>query len=155
MRSSTETATKKSLLLVTIALLAVTASVRCLGQATEKSPTADNASEATGDKIPIMDGEAGPCSLELTVMAEAKPVAAANVKVHIAYGFVNAHRLNLEAYTNNQGKLKFIGLPSRVKRPLEFSAAKDNLSGIAVYDPKSECNAKQELTLVRQKEGQN
>lgn len=103
-----------------------------------------------------MDGGAGPCSLELIVTADTKPVAAANVKVHIAYGFAGVRKLDLEAYTNNEGKLRFTGLPSRVKRPpLEFRGTKDKLAGIAVYDPESECDAKHELTLVRQREGQN
>lgn len=103
-----------------------------------------------------MDGGAGPCSLELTVTADTKPVPAANVKVHIVYGFAGVRKLDLDAYTNNDGKLKFTGMPSRVKRPpLEFRATKDKLAGIAVYDPESECEAKHELTLVRQKESQN
>ena len=103
-----------------------------------------------------MDGGAGPCSLELTVISDTKPVSAANVKVHITYGFAGVRKLDLEAYTNNAGKLKFTGLPAKVKRPpLEFRGSKDKLAGIAVYDPESECNAQHELTLVHQKESQN
>jgi hypothetical protein len=65
-------------------------------------------------------------------------------------------KLDLEAYTNNAGKLKFTGLPAKVQRPpLEFRGSKDKLAGIAVYDPESECNAQHELTLVHQKESQN
>jgi len=38
-----------------------------------------------------MDGGADPCSLELTVTdAEAKPVYAATIKVHITYGFARS-----------------------------------------------------------------
>ena len=111
---------------------------------------------AAAEKVPVIDGGAGPCSLELSVTADTKPVPAANVKVHIAYGFAGVRKLDLDAYTNNEGKLKFTGLPARVKRPpLEFRATKDKLEGIAVYDPESECDAKHELTLVRQKESQN
>jgi hypothetical protein len=90
------------------------------------------------------------------VISDTKPVPAANVKVRIAYGFAGVRKLDLEAYTNNEGKLRFTGLPSKVKRPpLEFRGTKDKLAGIAVYDPESECDAKYELTLVRQKENQN
>jgi hypothetical protein len=122
----------------------------------QESPAAAASPIATAEKVPVMDGGAGPCSLELTVTANTKPVAAANVKVHIAYGFVGVRKLDLEAYTNNDGKLKFTGLPARVKRsPLEFRATKDKLAGIAVYDPETECDAKHELTLVPQKDSQN
>src|SRR5882757_197688 len=39
---------------------------------------------AAAEKVPVIDGGAGPCSLELSVTADTKPVPAANVKVHIA-----------------------------------------------------------------------
>jgi hypothetical protein len=99
---------------------------------------------------PVMDGGAGPCSVELTVTKDGKPVAAASVKVHIAYGFAGVRRLDLEAYTNNEGKVTFAGLPPRVRRPpLEFRSSKDQLAGTAVYDPQTECHAKHEIVLVQ------
>jgi hypothetical protein len=124
-------------------------------QTPQEPSTPTSPATASAEKVPVIDGGAGPCSVELTVTADTKPVPAANVKVHIAYGFAGVRKLDLEAYTNNDGKLKFTGLPSRVKRPpLEFRATKDKLAGIAVYDPESECDAKHELTLVRQREDQ-
>jgi hypothetical protein len=111
------------------------------------------AAQGQKQKVPVMDGEAGPCSLELTVLTEdAKPVYAATVKVHMAYGFAGIRRLDLEAGTNSDGKVKFIGLPSRVHRPpLEFHGSKDQLSGTAAYDPASECQAKHDLVLEASK----
>jgi hypothetical protein len=53
----------------------------------------------------------GLCSVDLTVTNDGKPVAAADVKVHISYGFAGIRRLELEAYTGNEGKVKFTGLP--------------------------------------------
>jgi hypothetical protein len=86
------------------------------------------------------------------VTSDGKPAVAANVKVHIVYGFGGIRKLDLEAYTGNNGKVRFTGLPARVKRPpLEFRASKDKLSGTAVFDPDSECNAKHEIVLVPQK----
>ena len=73
---------------------------------------------ATQQKVPVMDGGAGPCSLELTVNGiDGKPAYAATIKVHIAYGFAGIRRLDLEAGTNSDGKVKFTGLPARVHRP--------------------------------------
>ncbi len=100
-----------------------------------------------------MDGSAGPCSLDLTVTGtDAKPAYAAIIKVHIAYGFAGIRRLDLEAGTNSDGKVKFTGLPARVHRPpLEFNASKDDLSGTATYDPFAECQAKHDITLAKPK----
>ena len=98
-----------------------------------------------------MDGAAGPCSLDLTVTdTAAKPVYAAIIKVHIAYGFAGIRRLDLEAGTNSDGKVKFTGLPRRVHQaPLEFRASKDDLQGIATVDPSSECQATRTISLAK------
>jgi hypothetical protein len=61
-------------------------------------------------------------------------------------------KLDLDAGTNIDGKVKFIGLPSRVRRPpLEFQASKDQLLGTATYDPDSECQAKHDIVLEKPK----
>ncbi len=101
----------------------------------------------------MIDGNAGPCSVELTVLgADSKPVYAATVKVHIKYGFGGMHRLDLEAGSNSDGKVKFAGIPARVQRPpLEFRASKDEFSGIAVVDPSTQCPAKYDITLEKSK----
>jgi hypothetical protein len=92
----------------------------------------------SSDKPAVVDGALGRCSLEVTVIGpDSKPVYAANVKVHIAYGFGGFHKLDLEVGTDAAGKAKFTGLPSRVRRPpLEFDATKDDLSGTLNYDPR-------------------
>ncbi len=105
---------------------------------------------ADAEKIPLIDGAAGSCSLYLTVTADGKPVYAATVKVHIAYKFGGFHKLDLEAATNIDGKVKFVGLPAKVRRPpLEFRARKDALSGTLNYDPASQCQATEEIKLVK------
>ncbi len=101
--------------------------------------------------VPVMDGGAGPCSCELTIKTpDGKAASAADVKVHIAYGFGGFHRLDLEAGTNVDGKVKFTGLPARVHvPPLEFHASKDQWTGIATYDPQAECQARHDITLEK------
>jgi hypothetical protein len=77
-------------------------------------------------------------------------VYAATVTVHIAYGFGGFHRLDLEVGTDSEGKAKFTGLPSRVRRPpLEFDATKDELSGTLDYDPATECVAMHKITMQK------
>jgi len=101
----------------------------------------------------VIDGGAGPCSVVFTVTdATGKPMYAATVKVHIAYGFAGIRKLDLEAGTNSAGKLKFKGLPIKVHNPpLEFNASKDQLVGIATYNPAEECQAKHDIMLDKPK----
>jgi hypothetical protein len=103
-----------------------------------------------------IDGDAGPCAVTFTVLADSKPVVAADVKVHIEYGFAGIRRLDLEAYSGNDGKVLFSGLPARVHRPpLAFRASKGDLTGMAVYNPESECKAEHEIVLTRKKQEQD
>jgi hypothetical protein len=61
-------------------------------------------------------------------------------------------RLDLEAGTNSDGKVKFVGLPARVQRPpLEFHALKDQFEGVAALDPSTECQAKHDIALEKAK----
>src|ERR1700724_1487967 len=108
---------------------------------------------ARNEKVPVIQGGAGPCSLELSVMgADGKPVYAATVKVHIKYGFGGMRRLDLEAGTNSDGKVKFAGLPARVQRPpLEFHLSKDEYEGVTDFDPSKECAARHDIRLAKSK----
>ena len=123
------------------------------GSAVQSQPPAAPAPPA---QIPVMDGGVGKCSLLLTVISpDGKPVLGADVKVHIAYGFAGVRKLDLEAYTNSDGKLKFTGLPAKVHQPpLEFQATKDQFAGIATYDPATECEAQHDLPLAKSKAAQ-
>src|ERR1700693_379492 len=109
--------------------------------------------QSPNENVPVIQGGAGPCSLELTAWgADGKPVYAATVKVHIKYGFGGMRRLDLEAGTNSNGKVKFAGLPARVQRPpLEFHASKDEFEGVAAFDPSTECQGKHDITLAKSK----
>ncbi|HMF91759.1 MAG TPA: hypothetical protein VKL40_14025 [Candidatus Angelobacter sp.] len=105
------------------------------------------------DDIPVIDGGIGPCSVAFTVTdADAKPVYAATVKVHITYGFGGFRKMDLEASTNAQGKVTFKGLPAKPHNPpLEFHASKDQLVGMATDDPVTECKAKHDIVLEKPK----
>jgi len=93
-------------------------------------------------QVPVMDGEAGPCSVAFTVTGpKGAPVYDARIKVHIEYGFAGVRRLDLEAATNVDGKTQFKGLPKKVKGGiLYFRASKGELEGSATYDPQQSCS---------------
>jgi len=124
--------------------------VTAQSQTTGNPPSANPGSKANA---PVIDGGAGACSLELSVLgSDDKPVYNATVKVHITYGLGGFHHLDLQAGTDADGKVKFTGLPSRVHRPpLEFDATKDQLEGTVMYDPSAECQAKHDVKLEKAK----
>src|SRR5215468_4102686 len=98
--------------------------------------------------IPVIDGGIGPCSADFTITdTENKPVYLAKIKVHIAYGFMSAHKLDLEVSTNVDGKARFTGLPDRVKRGLFFEASEGDRTGNAFNDPSKTCQAQFVITL--------
>lgn len=111
----------------------------------------DSAQPTNTERMTTMDGEIGPCTLLLTVNGpDGKPVYDANVKVHIMYGIGGIKKLDMEAGTNVNGHVKFIGIPPRVhKAPLVFKATKDQLTGSVTFDPLQECDASKSITLKK------
>jgi len=99
--------------------------------------------------VPVIDGGAGSCSVELTVNDQAgKPVYAAEVKVHLVYGFLGLRKLDLTAFTNEQGRVNFTGLPARIHDgPVEFTAKKESHNGSVKWDPVDGCQVKQTIAL--------
>ena len=100
--------------------------------------------------IPVMDGEAGPCSVAFTVTdRNGAPVYDARIRVHIEYGFAGVRRLDLEAATNIDGKTQFKGLPKKVKGgTLYFRAAQGNREGSASYDPEKSCGGESDSIVL-------
>ena len=82
----------------------------------------------------------------------AAPVYDAKIRVHIAYGFMYLHKMDLEVGTNVDGKARFTGLPARTKDGLAFQASKADRAGTAFVDPSTTCKA--DLTVVLQKKMQ-
>ena len=97
-----------------------------------------------------VDAGLGPCTADFTITDEAaKPVYAANIRVHIAYGFMSLHKLDLQAGTNADGKARFIGLPESSKQGLFFVASEGDREGSAFDDPAKTC--KTQFTIVLRK----
>jgi hypothetical protein len=78
------------------------------------------ASPAPGQTpVPIVDGEAGPCSVELIALdSNGKPVYGAIITVHIEFGFLGLKELDLQVTTNSDGIARFVGLPDETGRIL-------------------------------------
>jgi hypothetical protein len=111
------------------------------------------AQPAQPEDVPVTDAQSGPCSIELTVTGtDTKPVYAARIDYHTAYGFMGTHKLDMTVYTNSEGKARFAGIPAKVKKPpIEFRASKGELVGLATMDPVAECQAKHDIMMDKPK----
>src|SRR5690348_17649107 len=75
----------------------------------QQQPAADQ------QKVPSLNGGAGPCSVDFTISdPNGKPLLDAKVRVHISYGFLGKRTLDLEIGTNTAGKARLEGLPSKI-----------------------------------------
>lgn len=98
--------------------------------------------------VPTLDGGLGPCTADFLITEkDNKPVYDAKVKVHIAYGFMNLHKLDLEVDTNIDGKARFTGLPDRLKHGIYFRASEGDRSGEAFDDPTQTCQKQFNITV--------
>jgi len=128
--------------------LSLTLSGWALGQTNAPQTTAPQQPDPKA--VPVLDGGIGPCSADFTVNdAAGTPVYAAKVKVHIAYGFMNVRKLDLELGTNIEGKARFTGLPDRFKHGLYFYASEADRAGEVFDDPANTCKA--QFTIALQK----
>ena len=100
--------------------------------------------------ISEVDAGLGPCTADFTITDEdSKPIYAAKVRVHIAYGWMNLHKFDLEVGTNADGKARFIGLPENPKQGLFFHASEADRTGSAFDNPTKSCKA--QFTVVLRK----
>src|SRR5215469_10245692 len=98
--------------------------------------------------IPAVDASIGQCTADFTITdTDNKPIYAAKVTVHIAYGFASARKLDLEVGTNVDGKARFTGLPERVKKGLFFEASEGDRTGNAFVDPSKTCQSQFTIAL--------
>jgi hypothetical protein len=125
-----------------LTLLALALSIPAFSQTTPSQPDPKS--------VPVVDGGIGPCSADFTVTdAAGTPVYAAKITVHIAYGFLNAHKLDLEVGSNSDGKARFTGLPNRLNHGLYFEASEADRTAEAFDDPAKTCKA--QFTVVLRK----
>jgi hypothetical protein len=129
--------------LILVAVFAILASVAAFSQ-TSTNPVPDPKA------VPALDGGIGPCSADLTVTdSSGKPIYLANVTVHIAYGFMNVRKLDLQLSTNIDGRARFTGLPDHIKHGIYFHASEGDRTGEAFDDPANTCKAQFTIELEK------
>ncbi len=103
---------------------------------------------ADTQEIPVVNAGLGPCSVDFTVEdGSHKPLYDAKINVTIRYGFLSKRRTDLEVGTNGDGKARFEGLPSKVKRALEFRVRHGQLTKTISHDPADRCQASYTVAL--------
>ncbi|MGA9392720.1 MAG: hypothetical protein WBV69_19990 [Candidatus Sulfotelmatobacter sp.] len=109
--------------------------------------------KAEAKTVSEVDAGLGPCTADFVIIDEAgAPVYAANVRVHIAYGFMSLHKFDLQVGTNAEGKARFIGLPENSKQGLFFRASDADREGTAFDNPSKTCKA--QFTIVLRNKSQ-
>jgi hypothetical protein len=99
-------------------------------------------------EVPEINGMVGSCSANFTVTdTEKKPIYNAKIEVVIRYGFGGLHKSELQIGTNSEGKARVIGLPEKVKKPLEFRISSGPLSKTVLVNPTEKCDASVEVVL--------
>jgi hypothetical protein len=84
----------------------------------------------------------GNCSaLVVATGADSKPLYGAKVAARVQYGMMGMKKLDLEAYTGVDGKLKIADLPATLKRPMRIHVSKDDKDEMVEFDPEKNCHA--------------
>lgn len=93
-------------------------------------------------EAPVINGELGPCTADFTVTdSEKNPLYSAKIQATIRYGFMSKRKSELQIGTNSNGKARIVGLPQKVKKPIEIKVTHGGNSKIVAHDPGVECQA--------------
>lgn len=95
-----------------------------------------------------ISADLGSCSASLLVTdGNSKPIYAAKVTARVLYGPFSVKKLDLEAYTGADGRLKITHLPAVLKKPLRIHIAKDMTEEEVLFQPEKQCDASFEVKL--------
>lgn len=108
------------------------------------------AAQSSTEKLPESEVSAdlGPCSALLIVTtSDSKPVYLAKMTTRIQYGPLGVKKLDLEAYTGFDGRLKITRLPETLKKPLSIRIVKDGMLDVEEFNPSQRCHATFDVKL--------
>lgn len=99
-----------------------------------------------------ISADLGSCSAEINVTgSDTKPVYGAKVTTRIYYGFMGVKKLDLEAFTGPDGKVKLGKLPKELKKPMEIRISKGPKEETVEFKPNIRCHATFDVQLVKDK----
>ena len=95
-----------------------------------------------------ISADLGPCSALLTVTgADSKPVYGAKMTARVKYGAMGVKKLDLEAFTGTDGKVKITRLPDALKKPMVIHVDKDGKGDQVEFKPAQQCHATFDVQL--------
>jgi hypothetical protein len=107
-----------------------------------QSGSAQAATSATAQAE--ISADLGTCSALITATGvDLKPIFGAKITTRIRYGFMGVKKLDLEAFTGANGKIKITSLPEArpLKKPMYIYINKDDKQEIVEFKPDVHCRA--------------
>ena len=105
------------------------------------------AAEQPKSEVPSLKAGLGTCAADFIVKdANGKPVYQATIHSKIRYGAMSIKRMDVEVSTNDEGKARIEGLPTKAK-PIVYDIEKAGTKVTAQQDVATGCMASLQVTL--------
>mgnify|MGYP003575667749 CR=1 FL=1 len=105
------------------------------------------AAELPKPEVPALKAGLGTCAADFVVKdADGKPVYQATVHAKIRYGALSVKRMDVEVNTNDQGKARIEGLPTKA-RPIVYDVQKAGSKGTVEQNVATGCEAALQVTI--------
>lgn len=105
------------------------------------------AANQTKPEVPVLKAGLGTCAVDFVVSDDnGKPVYEATIHARIRYGALSVKRMDVEVSTNDEGKARIEGLPSKAK-PFVYDIEKAGTKATAQQDVATGCLASFQVTL--------
>ena len=89
-----------------------------------------------------ISADLGPCSALIAVSGPgSKPIYGAKVTTRIQYGVFGVKKLDLEAFSGAEGRIKITNLPETLKKPMYIHITKDGKQAVEEFKPELNCHA--------------
>jgi hypothetical protein len=107
----------------------------------------EQAAAPSKSEVPALKAGLGTCAADFVVKdADGKPVYQAMVHAKIRYGALSVKRMDVEVSTNDEGKARIEGLPSKA-RPIVYDIEKAGVKATAQQNVATGCLASLQVTL--------
>jgi hypothetical protein len=95
-----------------------------------------------------ISADLGPCSALISVTdSDSKPTYGAKITTRVQYGFMGVKKLDLQAFTGSDGKVKITHLPESLKKPMVIHVEKDDKGNEVEFKPSDRCHATFDMQL--------
>ena len=95
-----------------------------------------------------ISADLGPCSALIAVTGtDSKPIYGAKITARVQYGVMGIKKLDLEAFTGPDGKVKITHLPESLKKPMVIHVDKDDKGEQVEFQPAKRCHATFDVQL--------